>query len=157
VKLTAYGSDVAENKNTFGTGKPGYVQPDLCAGCGSDDRMSIPRLADGRKYWVCDHCGYAHESDETQGTASGTSAYANPFKIGDFVREPGESAAYRVTEVFRSSKRGHGNFKAVLVVDGLKYHRLGKEIFADASRYTKDDSATLVERFGSRFQPDFGA
>lgn len=157
--LTKYGDAVAENTRNYGPGTnaPGSVQPKRCAGCNVEDRMSIPRLADGRKYWVCDHCGYPHESEETQGTANGLSAYANPFDVGDFVREPGSWCVYRVTDAFRSSIRGSGYFTAVLVVDGLKYHKVGKSVMADASRYKKvDDPAAFIAGCGPqcRFCPD---
>jgi hypothetical protein len=58
---------VAKNTNTYG-GSPGSVQPDLCAICGSNDRMSYATVR-SKKYWRCDFCGCLHESDETQGTS----------------------------------------------------------------------------------------
>jgi len=155
--LTKYGDDVAENTRTWG-GAPGSVQPAACAGCGSDDRMSFTTLR-GRKYWTCDHCDYPHESDQTQGTACGTSAYANPFEVGDFVRKPGDWGVLRVTRAYRSGERGHGYFEGVLVVDGFKYHALGEREFTDASGYKKqDDPGAFVASLGRsyKFVPNHG-
>lgn len=157
MKLSRYGADVYHNVNTW-SGKAGSIQPDTCAGCRSEDRMSYSRLDDGRQYWVCDLCGCVHESDKTQGTANGISAFPNKFRVGAFVRRRGDWLVYRVKEAYGSSKPGEGFFRGVLVVDGAKYHKLGETIFEDASRYEIEPNPKgFIESHGDRFIPDASA
>lgn len=63
-RLTRQGL-VVPNTRSYG-GRAGSIQPDICASCGTSDRMSFSTEADGKKYWACDHCPQLHASDLSQ-------------------------------------------------------------------------------------------
>lgn len=153
--LSKWGLDVAENTNTQG-GLPGDASPEECAGCRSTLMRPSVR-ADGRKYWVCADCSYLHESEDSQGRAHGLSAYANKFKVGDFVRRPGSWIVSRVDSVHRSDKRGGGFFSSTDVTMGSKYNSVGKKSFEHAHYYELvEDPKGYIEGHGYKFVPDAG-
>jgi hypothetical protein len=156
VKLSKWGLDVAANTCTRGN-HPGDFQPEACAGCLSTARMNLAILADGLRYWVCPTCGYVHESENSQGKAHGMSAYANKFKVGDFVRRAGSWIVFRVDTAHRSDSREGGYFSATQVIDGSKYHEVGKKVFEHADYYILvEDAQAFVEGHGYKFVPDAG-